>query len=219
MKKILLIVVVISMLISSVSCGAPDAGSDAATDTKSSVSDSETQKEKDTQMITADTTKAEDKKVWKISTHEIYVDYPSDWISVNSSGALVVMKDKKSMANVYYTTDSAEVANMEGSIPTLIKKIVNRVFSYCEGSVSGVTPVVNSTEKCTIGGFEGIKFTATITTKESQPYDCPVYGYCIKVGDVVAIVSGMVTARDQNAKMSDDINALVEQIAASIRAK
>lgn len=79
--------------------------------------------------------------------------------------------------------------------------------------------VVTSSEQVTMAGYDSIKYTGTIVNSptDDDTWNCYVYGYTFIIDDAPYAVIGIVTTREQEQSMIDEMIAEVDEIAASIR--
>lgn len=214
MKRILVFLLVCILTANLAACNnSPVTGSDSTSD---SASVKDTTSTKDTSTDEQETTLPDAAgTVWKVPTYDIYATYPEGWMAVENGGVLMVMKSKEAMVSITYSLDETIGNDLEKAISPTTRKIVDNVYSYCEGRIANSEVEVASTAECKVGEFDCLKFNGSISS--SGEYDCHVYGYTYIIDGVSIVVCGMVTAKAQDNQLIAEIDALTDQIANTIR--
>lgn len=214
MKKIISLTLALLLVLCVAAC---DAGSnqEGTNPTVGNITEKPTESKPTEGKNTEPTNTSDEGEVWKVPGSEIYASYPSEWLTVDRGRVLMVLKDKKASVNLTYSKDEIIEGDIENMIAPMTTSTVNNIYPYCEGSIEVSVVDVETSTKCKVAGFDGLKFLGTISSKGE--YDCHVYGYVCNVDGVCVMVCGMVTAKDQDPSLIAEIDALTDQIAASIR--
>lgn len=216
MKKIICLLLALLMIFSLAACG----GNGTQGDTKPPKDDDKpTQStppstEDDNKTTEPSHTKPEDMLLRVYG--KIYVKYPSDWEVESDTQSLYVLQGKECLVNVLYRNVSMFEGELEDIVPFLSRTFADAASKYCTGSIYGGEIVTTSMERSTVAGYDCVKFEGTI---ENGDWDCHVYGYGLIVEDRVIMITGLVSAKDQDADMIAEIDALTDRIAASIEVK
>lgn len=215
MKKLICLLLALLMIFSLAACG----GNGTQGDTKPPKDDdkptqstpSNTEDNKPTQPVQ---TKPNEVSL-KIAGN-IYVSYPSDWRTEDVYRGVVLYQSDAALVNVTHNKVSAFEGELEDIVTQLSDAFVEGSYGYSQGSIYGNAIEPTSIERGTVAGYDCIKFVGSIKTGD---WNCHVYGYGLIVEDRVIMITGLVSAKAQDADMIAEIDALTDRIAASIEVK
>lgn len=214
MKKFLLVLLVAMLVFSMVACSiVPETDNTHSSDEKTGESTTENQKPEDT--LTESKQPVLSGKIWKVPTYDIYVTCPNEWITSERYGVQAIFKDKDAMVAVTYCLEDEISDDLESVIVPATKSIIQNAYIYCAGGIADSSVEVKSTSECKMGGFDSLQFTGVIPN--SNGYDCHTYGYSFIINGVGIVVCGIVSAPEQDPAMIAQIDALTDQVAASVR--
>lgn len=216
MKKVLCMILAALLVLSMAACNMIPAKDPKPTD-ENPISVDPTNKQETPKDTTPVTTAPQepDGLTWETPVGDIAVNYPDGWIAVEAGTALLVLQTKECMVAVVYNSADDVGGNLEKVVDVSSRFFLNEAASYCEGRVRDEIVKVTSTEPCTMAGFDSLRFNGTVNS--AGEYDCHAYGYTFVINDVNLMVIGLVTAKAQDQQMIADIDALTDQIAASVR--
>ncbi len=215
MKKIICLLMAMLLVFGLVACG----GNDTEGDTKPNNGKTPT-----TQTGTSGTEPNKDTKPTQPAINDVevevdndvYVKYPSDWRLEDVYRGVVMYRDDARLVNVTYKKASSFDGALEDIVSYLSEAFVEGSYGYSQGSIYGHDIVPSTVERSTVAGYDCVKFEGIIN---NDRWDCHVYGYGLIVEDLVIMITGLVSAKDQDADMIAEIDALTDRIAASIEVK
>ena len=211
MKKLLCVILALLLTVSLFGCGKPN---DEPTDPAAPVQTDAPAKDDPTQAPAQTDAPANACPVWKLPDREIYGNYPDCWMCEDVGSTYMILQSKACMLAVTYTAEAAD-GDLEGVINQTNKQFFNEIASYCEGRIASSTIEVTESEKCTVAGFDSLRFTGTVSS--AGEYDCHIYGYTFVIDGTGVMVCGLVTAKAQDAGMIAEINTLTDAMAQSVR--
>lgn len=212
MKQLTCLALVLVLMLSLVACGSETQNTE--TNPQNSVVSTTTPKETQTTTVSPD---AEDKteQLIKVPGKQIYFSTDVDWGVDNDDLAIMLYENRDCMVGICYNWISEFDGNYEGLIESLSADFVSEASSKCHGYIRTSQLEVLSNEMCNVAGYDCMKFTGKINNDGN--WDCHVYGYAYEVDGVQLMVIGIVSTPEQDAAMIADIDALTDQIAASVR--
>jgi hypothetical protein len=153
----------------------------------------------------------------RVPGEKIYFYAPSGWEVEKENLSTVVQQSKDCLVSICYNwpwpiTEERDLTNV---IAELGYNFTSDASSESRGYIVNSTIEVTSTEKSTVAGYDCVIFTGVVDNDGN--WDCHVYGYTFVVNNVELMVVGLVSTQEQDEQMIADINALTDQIAASVR--
>lgn len=212
MRKLTCLALVLMLTLSLAACG--NESNNTETNPQSSAVSTTTPKETQTTAMPQGT-EGKSEQLIKVPGKQIYFSTDVDWKVDNDDLAIMLYENRDCMVGICYNWISEFDGNYEGLIESLSANFVSEASSKCHGYLRTSQVVVLTNEMCNIAGYDCMKFTGKIDNDGN--WDCHVYGYAYVVNDVQLMVIGIVSTEDQDAAMIADINALTDQIAASVR--
>lgn len=216
MKKIVCLLLVLLLVFSMAACS-----KEPAQETSSPVQDVP----EDTQTEPQDTTEPpvseqEDTQpasnVLQIPGKEIYFSYPEGWTVEEEIYTLMAMENNDALIGICYDYFTPFDGNLEGLIDFYGQPFLRDVSSYSKGYLRDSNIEVLTTESGTVAGYDCVKFTAKAIN--NGEWDCHLYGYTFVIGDTTLMVTGLVSAAEQDAGMIQVIDKLTDEVAGSVKA-
>lgn len=159
----------------------------------------------------------------------IYYDYPSDKkFHEKTVTANIICKNKADEDVVIVLSHNdrddtfSDYVAFDGTLEDVIDYASEDILHAIQSEAAYwafETMDVNSTEKVSMAGYDSIKFTATTANAsiDDVQWDCYMYGYAFVINDLPYTVVGVVTTKEQEQSMIDEMIADVDAIAGSIR--
>lgn len=217
MKKLICLLLALLILISLVACGGdtPDTDEDPKQTVGDEKPDKNTEPSNDETQQT-DPTETEPTDISLRIYGEIYVSYPSDWTVKKDAPSVFFVQNSDCLVNLLCRRASSFDGELEDIVAFMSQTFADDSSKYCSGSIYGSEIETTSMERSTVAGYDCVKFEGTI---KNGDWDCHVYGYGLIVEDRVMMITGLVSAKAQDAGMIAEIDALTDSIAASIKVK
>ena len=216
MKKIICLLLALLMIFSLAACGDNGNTDDSKPEgTKNERPNNDTTN--GTQNPPATSEPAQNGKVLQIPYNEIYLTAPDGWDVANCDDSFVVCQTSDCLVSISYQWHVEFEGQLDDVMDLLLPRFVADAALYSKGRVDVANLEVRSTENGTIAGYDSIRFTAKIRNRDE--WDCHVYGYAVVVNNIPLMITGLVSAKAQDADMIAEIDALTDRIAASIEVK
>lgn len=151
----------------------------------------------------------------EILTKDIYIDCDVSYGVVSEACATLLYTSNDSMIAFCQYTYKAYSGDLDGVFDLFKIKLPNNASTHSRGDLWGCEIEMLSSEKVTVNGFEGIRFTGKVPNKKG--WDCHVYGYLFLINNVPCGVVGLVSAEAQDSAMIQQTDAEVETIVSTIR--
>ena len=212
MKKVICLLLALVMVLSLAACGKQPA--DQQPEETSKTPEKET-----TQTATTEATSAPEETeaagiVLQVPSKEIYFNCPDGWSYSKETYSTVLMETNASLVAVCYNWVIPYEGDLEGIVAFFSDGVMRDVSPYSQGYLGAASITTTSAEKTKLGNQECVRFIGTVPNTE---WNCHVYGYVFVVNDIPMMVMGLVSTQAQDAQMISDINALTDQIAATVR--
>lgn len=217
MKKVICILLALVMVLSLAACGKQPADKQPE-DTKepASVQGNDNKETEATQEQIPTEIEDENTEI-RVPGEKIYFYAPSGWEVEKQNLSTVVKQGKDCLVSICYDWPMSYEFDLEEMISRLGYNFTADADSEGQGYIVNSTIEVTSTEKTTVAGYDCVVFTGVVSNDGN--WNCHVYGYTFVVNNVELMVVGIVSAQAQDAQMIADINALTDQIAASVTTK
>lgn len=214
MKRLICLLLAVAMLLSMAACGGQTSGGDTEPEEtkKQSQGDSKETKPEDTEETKPS---QPDTVTIQVPGKEVYFSCANGWVVDRRSQSTLVYQNEESLVSISYDWVNEFNGELEDLVTFLNFAFTFDAYSYAKGNIYGAQISTTDTERCTIGGYEAVRFTGTISNKGE--WDCHVYGYTCTVDGVNLMICALVSTQAQDADMIAEIDALTDQIAASVR--
>jgi hypothetical protein len=214
MKRMFMIVLCLSMLVSLCSCGNTE--ETKKTEPKSAGSPTTAQAQEDTNAKQTETNESESKvelaDTRKIPLMNIYYDYPN-WHFMGKANTDLYILSGIRYVSFTVNDDDMNISTLEEAhqmaFEDFIVDIQNQSF------VNSLSVVTDSTE--TINGIDVYKFEGTLNCGHDTVYDAFVIGYSFYMDGYPCMILGSVIDQEQPAEMITDIRDTVEAMMLSVR--
>ena len=217
MKKVICFLLALVMVLSLTACGKqPASKQPEETKAQTPVQGNEDQATEATEAQTPTEAEKENQEI-RVPGEKIYFYAPSGWEIEKENLSTVVKQGKDCLVSICYNWPMSYEFDLEAMISSLGYNFTADADSEGRGNVVNSTIEVTSSDKSTVAGYDCVVFTGVV--HNDGGWDCHVYGYTFVVNNVELMVVGIVSAQEQDAQMIKDINALTDQIAASVTTK
>lgn len=233
MKKLILLLMLVCFTASFIACGKNEDIVDSSKDVDVQSDNNEVN---DKTSDNEDVVEKVDESNTDIITEEmyfytgIYYDYPSDKkFHERTLTANIICKNKADEDIVIVLSHNdhgddtfSDYVAFDGTLDDVIDYASEDILHAIQSEAAYwafETMEVNSTEKVSMAGYDSIKFTATTANAsiDDVQWDCYMYGYAFVINDLPYTVVGVVTTKQQEQSMIDEMIADVDAIAGSIR--
>lgn len=216
MKKVISILLALVLVLSLTACGKQTADKQPEDTQKPDSVQKEENKEKEETKEQIPTEPAVAKTEIQVPGEQIFFYAPADWEVKDENLSRIVAKNEDCLVSVCYGWPSSEVDLVE-TITRLGKYFTKDASINSHGLIRNSNIEVTSSKSSTIAGYDCVVFTGVVNN--DNKWNCHVYGYTFVVNNVELMVVGLVSTTEQDAQMIADINALTDQIAASVTTK
>lgn len=155
----------------------------------------------------------EKEKTFNIPGQKVYFSHPSDWSNTDRVSTTAIFKSTDCLVGVSYDWVTEFDGTLEEIIDLFSESFAWDVASLCKGYIAASSIEVLNTERTTIAGRESVRFTGFI---KNNSWNSHVYGYTYQINGINIMVTCLVSAQEQDPAMIAKINALTDQIAASV---
>lgn len=213
MKKLLSALMAVILVLSLAAC-APGKPTETTKDNTQTPSEGTAAPTEQTAEPTEATQAQPAEQTLQVPSKEIYFNCPEGWGDAEATYCTVLLETDECLVAVCYNWAIPYEGELEGLVEYFGPGVMRDVASYSKGYLGAATITAQTTEKTTVAGFDSVKFTGTAPNTE---WNCHVYGYTMIVSGIPMMVMGMVSTPEQDAAMIAEINALTDQVAASLR--
>ena len=166
-------------------------------------------------VVSGDEGDKKDGNVLQIPATEIYFTYPKGWYKSGGSTSVMMQENEDCMVAVCYSWDQSFEGKLADMVSYFSLGFLLDAAPESRG-ILGAQPIeVTSTKATKVAGYDSVQFTGKVNN--NGEWDCHVYGYTYVVDGTNLMVIGLVSTQAQDAQMIKDIDALTDQIAASVR--
>ena len=217
MKKVICILLVLVMVLSLAACGKqPVDQQPEGTKEPAPVQGNDNQETEATKEQTPPVVEQENTEI-RVPGEKIYFYAPSGWEVEKENLSTVIKQSKDCLVSICYNWPMSYEFDLVEMISRLGYNFTADADSEGQGYIVNSTIEATSTEKSTIAGYDCVVFTGVVSNDGN--WNCHVYGYTFVVNNVELMVVCIVSTQAQDAQMIADINALTDQIAASVTTK
>lgn len=150
----------------------------------------------------------------QVPAKEVYFTCPEGWSYRKKTYSYVLFETEESLVAVSYNWVDSYNGDVAGIVDFLAANVMGDVAAYTKGNMWTSSISTTSKENTTIAGFDAVKFTGTAPNND---WNCHVYGYTMMVSGIPMMVMGLVSTPEQDPAMISEVDALTDQVAASIR--
>lgn len=213
MKKWICLLMALVLMVGTTACGSK------ATETTDTPKNDATASDNSTTTVTQgmvdSTTVAQTVgKTLRVPSKDIYFTCPEGWSSGKETHTTVLLETDECLVAVCYNWSTPYNGDLVGIIDFFGTDVMSDVASYSKGNLWTSKVNATSTENTTVAGLNAVKFTGTAPNND---WNCHVYGYTMMVNDLPMMVMGLVSTKAQDPAMISEVDALTDQVAASIR--
>ena len=151
---------------------------------------------------------------YEIPMESIYFDYPAELSYFTQPYTQLLYTSKDALVGICFTFDEYTGA-LEDVYDYLMPHFLDDAATSSWGNLYEAGYELVSSEKVTVNGIESCKFYVTAT--DAERWDCHVYGYSFVIDGIACAVIGIVSTEAQEADLIAEYDALVDQIAATVR--
>lgn len=213
MKKVIGFLLALALMVGMTACSSqPTDNSDTNTPTAPSASDATTVVEQDN---TGTTTVAQSAgTTLQVPSKEVYFTRPEGWMSNKATYSTVLYETNESLVAVCYNFAVPYDGDLSGIVEFFGSGVMRDISAYSKGNMGVSSVTILSEDKVSVAGFDAVKFTGTAPNKD---WNCHVYGYTLMVDGMPMMVMGLVSTQAQDPAMISAIDAMTDQVAASLR--
>lgn len=215
MKKWFATLLVLAMMFACTACSLNEAKEDENEYSQtSSVTDASTEPESVPDDETVGVIAAGDFVTYQIPMENIYFDYPAEMNYFMQSYTQVLYTDKDALVGICFNFDEY-TGSVDEVYDYLMPHFLNDASTTSRGTLFDAPYELISAENVTVNGMDSSKFNVKVTCEEG--WDCHVYGYSFVIDGIACAVIGVVSTEEQAADMIAEYEALVDQIAGTVR--
>lgn len=180
-------------------------------ETQKSEGNSELDQEKDSE-IEVD---KENLKTVKVPIGSIYADCDKTLRAKEEGYSILVYNTNDALVGMCSKSSISHTGEIKDAIEYFKSSFISDASLSSSGNLFGASFEVTSTKEVKMAGRDSVCFTATVSNQGQ--WDCHVYGYVFVIDEVPCAVIGLVSAQAQDPAMIAEIDARVDQMAATIR--